>query len=195
MFLLPFWKLTCKYLLLISFFFLKKKKRFRCFLWFWFWFLLHAFQASLTRRRKWRCSAQRTCDGFFQRGSFYRNKGCIFSQKPPSLSASVLFSEELNATRESFCWTLLHFFLKNTQHRFLLKKNKKHWSQSSKMEEGAPLGAAHRPCELTGATHWVMRGLARQSNFLFFFGLDFLRRRHVGASLHSLKPTVHSSIK
>lgn len=25
MFLLPFWKLTCKYLLLISFFFLKKK--------------------------------------------------------------------------------------------------------------------------------------------------------------------------
>lgn len=67
------------------------------------------------------------------------------------------------------------------------------------MEEGAPLGAAHRPCELTGATHWVMRGLARQSNFplffFFFFRLDFLRGRHVGASLHSLKPTVHSSIK
>lgn len=194
MFLLPFWKLTCKYLLLISFFF--KKKGFVVSFGFGFF--------CMRSRRRWRGEGS---EGVLHRGHvtasfnmalFTGIKYVYFHRKHRVCLRVWSFPRNWTQHESLFVELYCNFFEEHTT-SFSFKKPKSIEVRVLKWRKEL------RSAPPTAHVNWLgqhsgwcvaLRDRATSSFFLcLFFRLDFLCGRHLGASLHSLKPTVHSSIK
>lgn len=160
---------------------------------FWFFFrcsfFLHVQALSIGGTVTKRCRTQRdsltwNCGGFFQYGTFYRNKVCIFSQKKHRVCDACGFPWKTELDTRFCFFSFSSFIAHHTGYT---------WSSFFfQVEKSRDLCSAptHRPCELTGATLWAMRGLLWDKA-----ASSFWLRLPARAPLLSLKPTVHSSIK